>query len=120
MLYYVGKKAWPFGEDNRDDCRIHYGKEKPIHNIQPSGEHSPGANCVIVNVYNQEQTSQDKYTLFTTRCKAFISLKNKKTRLDFDKSLSGKALFGQIKLRSTCTRMKRRKRYSMEKAWNSS
>ncbi len=37
-----------------------HGEEKPFHNIQPSGEHSPGGRHVTVKVYNQEKTSQEQ------------------------------------------------------------
>ena len=54
---------------------------------------------------------QSKYRGFTTRCKPLVSLKNRKTRLEFlfksKKHLysSGTTSYGQMRQRSTCSRM---------------
>ncbi len=52
------KKAWTSTEDNSggwSEDPLH-GEEKPIHNIQPREEHSPGGR----RVYNQEKTSPEQ------------------------------------------------------------
>jgi len=60
-----------------------HGKEKALHNIQPSEEHSSGGRRVTVKVCNQEKTSRKQIK----RCKPFISLKNRKARLDSAKNI---------------------------------
>jgi len=85
-----------------------HGKEKALHNIQPSEEHSSGGRRVTVKVCNQEKTSRKQIK----RCKPFISLKNRKARLDSAKNiLKSLFFFGRMKL--TSNKMRRRKK----KAW---
>ena len=67
---------------------------------------------------------ESKYRRFTAQCKPLISLMNRKARLDFAKTnfkkhqlSSGRTFFGQMKPRSTSTRMMVK---SMAKAWYSS
>ena len=62
------------------------GEEKPLHNSWPDQEHSPGGRCMCVKVNNQEKTSE--YRGFTTRCKPLVSLKNRKTRLEWGAACS--------------------------------
>jgi hypothetical protein len=61
---------------------------------------------------------QSKCRRFTTRCKSLVSLKNRKTRLEFAKKTSKKSLYssrtisyGQMRQISTCTRMMGREEY---------
>ncbi len=60
---------------------------------------------------------QSEYRGFTTRCKPLVSLKNRKARLEFAKrhlkSLhsSGTTSYGQMRPRSTCTRVMGREEY---------
>jgi len=77
-----------------------------VHNIQPSEEHSSGGRRVTVKVCNQEKTSRKQIK----RCKPFISLKNRKARLDSAKNIlkSQSIFFGRMKL--TSNKMRRRKK----------
>ncbi len=85
-------------------------KKNMIHNIQPSGEHSPG-RCVTVKVYNQERIARAKIR-FTTRCKqGKIWLCQNKNIKKKARPLLEKHPFKKLKLRSTCTRMTGRKKY---------
>ena len=59
------------------------GEEKPLHNSWPDQEHSPGGRCMCVS--QQSREDQNEYRGFTTRCKPLVSLKIRKTRLEFAK-----------------------------------
>lgn len=37
-----------------------HDKEKPLHNIQPSEEHSPGGRHIIIQVYHKGKTSEEQ------------------------------------------------------------
>ncbi len=106
-----GKQLWWMTEE------FFPGEENTLHNSWPDQEHSPGGRCMCVKVNNQEKTHQSEYRGFTTRCKPLVSLKNRKARLEFAKrhlkSLhsSGTTSYGQMRPRSTCTRVMGREEY---------
>ncbi len=52
------KQAWKSTKDNSGGWSENplHGEEKPLHNIQPREEHSPGGR----RVYNQEKTSPEQ------------------------------------------------------------
>ncbi len=64
-----------------------------------------------------KSTIKSEYRGFTTRCKPLVSLKNRKARLEFAKrhlkkpSQFWNSIYGQMRLRSTCTRVMGREEY---------
>ncbi len=46
-----------------------HGKEKPVHNIQPREERSPGGRRVTIKSTIKRRLHQSKYRGFTTSCK---------------------------------------------------
>ncbi len=93
------------------------GEENTLHNSWPDQEHSPGGRCMCVKSTIKRRLHQSEYRGFTTRCKPLVSLKNRKARLEFAKrhlkSLhsSGTTSYGQMRPRSTCTRVMGREEY---------
>ena len=110
-----GKQLWWMTEE------FFPGDEKPLHNSWPDQEHiSREVGICVSKSTIKRRLHQSEYRVFTTRCKPLVSLKNRNTRLEFAKHLkslysSGPTSYGQIRQRSTCTRMMGREKYGEER-----
>ena len=61
------------------------GEEKPFHNSWPDQEHFQMVGVSVSKSTIKRGLHQSKFRGFTTRCKPLVSLKNRKTRLEFAK-----------------------------------
>ncbi len=83
--------------------------EDPFQNIQPREEHSPGGSHVTVTTIKSTIKRENTEGSPQGAKKSQIRLFHKTSKKSLN--TSGKAFFGELKLRSTCTWMTERKKY---------